>query len=59
MAGINIDQLEQGKELSNYGKRLIRHVFALCASDEESGLPKAHVIWVLVREIAEKVEGFA
>lgn len=59
MSGVNIDQTEARKELTNSRNHFVRHVFALATSDEECGFVIANLLRVLEREVAKVVESLA
>lgn len=59
MPGLDVDQLEERKELADDGNHLIRDISALSAADEERRLAEAHGGRVLEGEVAHVVEGLA
>lgn len=56
MPCLNIDKLECWEELADNWQGFVGHILAVRATDEKCWPSIAHLIWVLVREVAQMVE---
>lgn len=56
---LDVGDLEQGEELADDGQRLVRHVLALRAPDEQRWPLEAHLPGLLEGEVAHVREGAA